>query len=92
MAIKDAKYVRGLLDELLADDEFMTDGRRNDDTVNLLIYAELLDWPIEKTDEVVKSLTHASDYVAYEGHRDRILPYVSYWCKDGISVALTYTI
>ena len=73
---------RKILDNMKKDQNFMKPGRRNDDTVNLLICCYILD---EDPDDFVEdhSYTTSCDLSMYEDHRDRIEDYLDTWCPEG---------
>lgn len=79
-----------ILMKMKEDPEFMTAGRRNDDTVNLLITCQMLK---KDPDDVLMEEFDISysDFDLYVDHRERIEPYLESWCSDK-DEALSYMI
>ena len=79
MADKFEELCKKTLDNMKEDQYFMGPGRRNDDTVNLLIVCTALGY-VDPDDFVFDHPnTSDADYDCYKEHADRIGGYLSSW-------------
>ena len=81
------------LDKMMETEDFMGPGRRNDDTVNLLIICKLLGF-VDPDDIIEKMYNdgklYLEDWNAYKDHARRITPYLEDWCASTPEQALWY--
>lgn len=83
------KRFNKILMKMQSDVNFMSAGRRNDDTVNLLITCRMLG--LDPDEQLPKHFISNTDVSAYYDHKTRIEPYLDSWCGD-IDDALGYMI
>lgn len=79
---------QAILDAMYEEIGFMGSGRRNDDTVNLLIVCKILG----KNPDVAANdiITFGSNYAAYAKHKERIEPYLKDWFSIDDETAMGY--
>lgn len=78
---------QAILDNMREELEFMFPGRRNDDTVNLLIVCKVLGLDYE---EVAEELVEYKDWSAFASKAAVVEEYLDHWFSEGDEAGMGY--